>query len=174
MSLSKFLQGEFNIKMKFRYFVLLLFTGIVLAGVLIVQSLNINISGYTRSDLSTYVYWQKKPDIQMVQATLASGADVNEYSEYGWTPIMFAIQTYNTDIVTALVNAGADINAIAEDSSTPLIQAIITAQNTDMIKTLLDLGADIRTTDKHGRIALYYALQNTALKDTDIIPLLTP
>lgn len=158
--------------MQFRHFILLIFTGIMLAGVLMVQSLDLSI--YKRDEISTYIYWKNNPSLQAIQQTIADGVDLNAYSEYGWTPIMFAIQTGNTDIVTALVNAGANVNAVAEDSSTPLMQAVITAENPHMIKALLNLGADIHITDRDGKTALYYARQNDALKNTDIIRLLTP
>ena len=87
--------------MRFRYFVLLLLSVIMGAGVLLVQT--IDFVPYARSPISTHVYWQKNPTLNGVHRRIQDGEDVNAYSEYGWTPIMFAIQTGNTDIVGALV-----------------------------------------------------------------------
>ncbi len=158
--------------MKFRHFVILVFLIIVGAGVLLVQV--IDFKPYIRSEISTYTYWKQNPTLKMVQQSITNGQDVNGYSEYGWTPVMFAIQTGDTEIVTALVRAGADVNVRAKDSSTPLIQAVITATTPDMIETLLRLGADITTQDKHGRTAHEYALENPDLQHTKIINALTP
>ncbi len=158
--------------MRFRYFVLLLLSVIMGAGVLLVQT--IDFVPYARSPISTHVYWQKNPTLNGVHRRIQDGEDVNAYSEYGWTPIMFAIQTGNTDIVRALVRAGADVNAIAEDSSTALMQAVITATNPHMIEALLALGADMTTRDKHGRTAYDYATQNPDLQGTDIVAKLFP
>jgi ankyrin repeat protein len=59
----------------------------------------------------------------MVQALLAHGADVNLPTAGGYTPLMYAAITGNSEIAFALLDRGADVNAQAKDGKTALALA---------------------------------------------------
>ncbi len=68
-------------------------------------------------------------------------ADVNAASADGTTPLIWAANLNDTDLVTRLLKAGANAKVSNKLGSTPLLEAVINSNN-EMIKALLDAGAD--------------------------------
>src|SRR5690242_1443895 len=52
----------------------------------------------------------RKSDVAGVRALLAKGADVNAKSPYGATPLFFACDRGNLEIVKLLLDRGAEVN----------------------------------------------------------------
>ena len=65
--------------------------------------------------------------LDVVQALLAKGADVNAKDNDGATALMLASQNGHLDVVQALLAKGADVNAKANDGVTALIRPPRTA-----------------------------------------------
>jgi len=91
---------------------------------------------------------------------ITHGADVNRKT-YGWTPLMFACQFGNHEIIEMLVAAGADVNAQASRGSdgigeTALMEA---ARKHDIwtVKRLLEAGADAKILTPRKQSAVYFA-----------------
>ena len=96
-----------------------------------------------------------------VQAAINKGADVNDRSNSGWTPLMAAaMNNPHPEMVTILLKAGADVNATDYRGKTPLMYAADNNLNREVIAALLKAGADINARDKAGWTALMYAVSN--------------
>jgi ankyrin repeat protein len=97
-------------------------------------------------------------DLATVERLVKSGANVNEKDEYGWTPLMHAVQWGHRPVVEFLLAHGANANIKENNSgmiswkgkgigyilsgSTALIHATFLGR-TDIVRLLLDHGADI-------------------------------
>jgi len=88
-----------------------------------------------------------------------------EYDEsnIGRTPIFFAVQNENLDLVRLLTAAGSEVNIPSEParanypSSTTPIQLAVRNDNLKIAEALLQAGADINSTDALGNTPLFYA-----------------
>jgi TonB family protein len=95
-------------------------------------------------------------DMDSLQMLHSAGADPNQSSFFGNTPLMVAAARGNyEDFSESLLRAGADLNAQNAAGTTTLM--ILTAQAaTDEISAALKAGADARLRDKEERTALDY------------------
>src|SRR5215207_3892277 len=103
-------------------------------------------------------------DAEAVKTLLAAGAEVNEASAGGETPLMRATSRGRLDVVRLLLDAGADVNARRADGMTPLIYATFFG-HTDVVRCLIDSGADLNASDRLGMRALDWAKSKGA-RDT--------
>ncbi|RPA91792.1 ankyrin, partial [Choiromyces venosus 120613-1] len=55
-------------------------------------------------------YASRNGNASIAKMLLASGANVDAQSHYGWTPLHEAVAGGWTDIITLLLEAGADVN----------------------------------------------------------------
>ncbi len=98
------------------------------------------------------------------------GDDVNkaDYSNNGWTPLIYTSHYGRFHIVKELINVGVDINKTDNFGCTALIYAS-TYGYLNIVKILLEFGADIykNSIDKH--TALSIALQNGHKEIVNII-----
>ena len=95
---------------------------------------------------------------QDVEAAIRNGAEVNDRSKSGFTPLMAAARSNpRPGVISALLQAGADVNAHDGFDETPLLFACQNNANPDVIITLLEAGADINARDKSGWTPLMYA-----------------
>ena len=62
-------------------------------------------------------------DIQMLEACVNAGGDVNSLTPEGWTAVMYAASGNNPEAVTFLIRSGADINIRNDDGKTALTLA---------------------------------------------------
>ena len=60
---------------------------------------------------------------EQIKAMIDAGADVNAKDEHGMTPLMWAAQNQNSDVIAALLKAGADLNAKDGKGNTALDRA---------------------------------------------------
>ncbi len=79
---------------------------------------------------------------QVVEAVLGAGADPNEPTETGMTPLMFAAFFGHSSIVENLVNHGAKLDAVDERHKNTALLIAIRKGNTDVVTKLLRAGAD--------------------------------
>jgi uncharacterized protein len=80
-------------------------------------------------------------------------ADVNAAAADGTTPLIWAANLNDTDLVTRLLKAGANPKVSNRLGSTPLLEAVINS-NTEMIKALLDADADPNVAGSDGQTPL--------------------
>jgi len=130
----------------------------------------------------SFSYSQKKIDQELLLATstndtkkvydlLRKGANVNTKTEYGITPLMYAVDNSNYQICIKLLENGADINTVPEYAPPALIAAV---KNNDFKTTelLVINGADLNIEYLEGystKNALSIALNNEYYDIADLL-----
>jgi len=80
-------------------------------------------------------------DLLLVEQYLNMGAQIDEFDEYGFTPLIESAITNNVDMARYLLGRSADVNKKDTVGGTPLHWAVEN-NNLDMVKLFLDAGAD--------------------------------
>jgi hypothetical protein len=112
-----------------------------------------NVKEKDASGWSAMMYAARASSDSPVQLLLRAGADPNESSPHGDTPLMVSCSSGNWN--ADLVRAGARINAQNKGGQTALM--ILAARDeTDEIRSALKAGANARLKDWMGRTALDY------------------
>jgi uncharacterized protein len=107
--------------------------------------------------LTALVYAARTGSIEAARVLLDGGADVNQTTRYGWSPLLAATQNQNYQMAKFLIERGADVNRANKGGWTPLYLATdnrnieggdYPTRTADMdslafISYLLDKGADI-------------------------------
>jgi ankyrin repeat protein len=107
--------------------------------------------------LTALVYAVRENDLESVRILLAAGADVNQVTNYGWSPLLVATQNRYLQLASFLLDHGADPNLANKGAWSPLYIAIdnrnieggdYPVRKADMdtlefIRTLIDKGADV-------------------------------
>jgi ankyrin repeat protein len=73
--------------------------------------------------LTALIFAAREGDIESAQYLLDAGADVNQTSEYGWTPLLTATNNRHYKLAMFLVERGADVNLANKGAWTPLYLA---------------------------------------------------
>jgi ankyrin repeat protein len=106
--------------------------------------------------LTALVFAAREGDIESTSLLLEAGADINQPTEYGWTPLLTATNNRHYKLGAMLLDWGADVNAANKGKWTPLYLATDNRnieggdypvrkpdmEHLDYIKLLLDHGAD--------------------------------
>jgi ankyrin repeat protein len=106
--------------------------------------------------LTALVFAAREGDPESARLLLDAGADVNQTTEYGWTPLLTATNNRHYKLATKLIERGAGVNIANKGGWTPLYLAtdnrnieggdypVPTADmdHLDFIKVLLDRGAN--------------------------------
>ena len=85
--------------------------------------------------------------------------NIDAEDEHGKTPLIFAVDSRNSDVVSTLVNAGADANAKDDNGWSPLIYTAWRG-NPDSANALVKVGADANAQDNDGWTPLMYAARS--------------
>ena len=107
-------------------------------------------------ELTALVYASRAGHIEAARVLLEAGADVNQVSRYGWSPLLAATQNRSYQLARFLIENGADVNIANKGGWTPLYLATdnrnleggdYPTRRPDMddlefIRLLLDEGAD--------------------------------
>ena len=107
--------------------------------------------------LTALVYAARANDLDSVKALLDAGADVNQLTAYGWSPLLVATQNRYYKLSAYLIERGADVNLPNKGGWTPLYLAtdnrniesgdypvrMPDMDHLDFIKLLLDHGANV-------------------------------
>uniref|UniRef100_H2ZU23 Ribonuclease L n=1 Tax=Latimeria chalumnae TaxID=7897 RepID=H2ZU23_LATCH len=94
--------------------------------------------------------------IKLVKELIENGADVNHETDFGWTPLLSAVQANKEDVVKQLLAHGANPLHRKKNGATPFILAGIVG-NRKLLKLFLSEGADINECDKNGFTAFMEA-----------------
>jgi len=91
--------------------------------------------------------------LDIIKLLVASGADADERSTHGQTPLRTAARNGRTDLVKYFLSKGCEVNTKADDGATPL-EAAAGKGHMDIVKLLVEKGADVNLQDKEGDCAL--------------------
>jgi ankyrin repeat protein len=107
--------------------------------------------------LTPLVFAVRANDAESVRILLAAGADVNQVTNYGWSPLLVATQNRYYQLGSFLLDHGANPNLANKGAWTPLYIAVDNRNieggdyplrkpdmdHLDFIKKLIDKGADV-------------------------------
>ena len=115
--------------------------------------------------LTALVFAAREGDVESAKALLDGGAKVNQTTEYGWTPLLTAINNRNYALAQLLVDRGADVNMPNKGGWTPLYIATdnrnIEGGDYPVPKPDLDHLEIIRSLLKHGADPNAHIRENT-------------
>lgn len=74
-------------------------------------------------ELTALIYAARSGSIDAARVLLDAGADVNQTSRYGWSPLLAATQNRNYQMGKFLIDNGADVNLANKGGWTPLYLA---------------------------------------------------
>jgi ankyrin repeat protein len=94
--------------------------------------------------------------VEVVNALIATGADVNKASNDGSTPMYSASSQGHLEVVQALIAAGADVNKANNDGYTPMF---LTSHygHLEVVQALIAAGADVNKASNHGSTPICWA-----------------
>src|SRR3984885_8287624 len=115
-------------------------------------------SNQTAPDGTTPLHWAVQQDrLDMVNAQISAGANVNAKNRYGVTPLVLAVTVGDPSLVETLLKAGADVRVGVPETGSVLMTAARTG-NPEVIKLLLAAGADVNFAERFsGQTALMWA-----------------
>jgi ankyrin repeat protein len=107
-------------------------------------------------ELTALIYAARLGSIEVARVLLDAGADVNQVTRYGWSPLLAATQNRNYQLGKFLIEHGADVNIANKGGWTPLYLATDNRNleggdyptrppdmdHLEFIELLLDSGAD--------------------------------
>ena len=100
-----------------------------------------------RSGLHNAIVWDK-PEVSYL---IRAGADVNLQDKKGYTPLHFAAQEQDLEIVRLLLDAGARVDVKDHHGNTPLAKAVFNCDGDGaVIQLLRERGADPFAENNHG------------------------
>jgi ankyrin repeat protein len=116
--------------------------------------------------LTALIFAAREGDLESTKALLAAGAKVNQTSEYGWTPLLTAVNNRNYQVALYLLDHGADPNLANKGGWTPLYIATdnrnieggdypVPRPDVDhlvIIRALLDKGANVNAVVKENTL----------------------
>lgn len=113
------------------------------------SKVKLNVDDYTdKKNLYSYLEIAiRKNFIQVVSILLDNNANVNILGKHKWTPLFWAIFTYNYDIVKLLLDQGAKVNTRDENGLTPLHLATRNG-SLEITKLLLKYKAKVNVVEK--------------------------
>jgi cytohesin len=108
-------------------------------------------------ELTALVYAARSGSIDSARVLLDAGANVNQVTRYGWSPLLAATQNRNYQLAKFLIEHGADVNLANKGGWTPLYLAtdnrnleggdyptrVPDMDQLEYIKLLLDKGANV-------------------------------
>ena len=80
-------------------------------------------TGNSGGGLTALIFASRQGDLESAKLLLAAGADINQPSDYGWTPLLTATQNRHYILGTYLMDHGADANLANKSSWTNLYLA---------------------------------------------------
>lgn len=84
--------------------------------------------------------------LDLIEVLLSAGADIDAQNTKGFSPLIWAIRSKQTQAAMALIQAGADVNLTDTLGDSTLMNAI-DIRDVETAKALIQAGADIHYTD---------------------------
>ena len=116
--------------------------------------------------LTAMIFAAREGDLESTKALLDAGAQINQTSEYGWTPLLTAVNNRNYQLAKYLLDRGANPNLANKGGWTPLYLATdnrnieggdypvpkADLDHLEIIRALLDKGADVNALVKENTL----------------------
>jgi ankyrin repeat protein len=129
---------------------------VALAGELIGRGGNVNAKDAIQD--SAFLYAGAEGFNEVLQLTLAAGADVASTNRYGGTALIPASEHGHAETVRILLAAGVPVNHVNNLGWTAMQEAVLLndggPRQQDVVRQLLDAGGDPNVRDPQGRTAL--------------------
>ena len=110
---------------------------------------------------SAFLYAAAEGRLEILELTLAAGADLASVNRYGGTGLIPAAHHGYLDVVRLLLTTDIDIDHVNKLGWTALMEAVILGDGEpvygDIVKVLLDAGADPGIPDNDGVTPLEHA-----------------
>lgn len=123
---------------------------------------SINFNQKDSSGNSILITACNKGDINMVEALIKMGADVNQAKKNGVTPLFIASQQGHIEVVKTLIEEKANVNQARDDGATPLYIAC-SKNHLEIANALFEAGANFiflrKSTNCFGVFGLSYKLR---------------
>ncbi|WP_341814104.1 ankyrin repeat domain-containing protein [Wolbachia endosymbiont (group A) of Nomada flava] len=103
-------------------------------------------------------------DLEKVRDSIRQGANVNVQGRQDWTPVFWAIQKNNFNIIELLLDNNADIKVKDNEGWTPLHWAV-QLDSLNVVKYLVEKGADINALTADGRTSLDIVREKLRVND---------
>lgn len=123
-----------------------------------------NAQGFSALHYAAYY----KNDRSYLEPLIESGADTEASDQYGWSPLISAVEYDHLESAKTLLSCGANIEHRDKDGLTPLHHSIIRNSH-QVLATLLMHGADQRAITKNGETILHFAAKSGDSKTLDIL-----
>ena len=137
---------------------------------LLVMGLSSASLGQEKNELTERSFWKSTPNLEQVQASVATGNDPSELGRYAFDPLSWAlIERAPEDVLMYLLEQpGNDVNKLTHDGRTYIFWAAY-RDNLAFMNTLISKGAKTDIIDSHGYSLLNFAAvtgqTNVALYD---------
>ena len=129
--------------------------------VLLTAGANPNVTDYTGGDTCLHTAVKRRCSIQVLQAIIDHGADVNATNKINSTALTLSCITKDEGAINVLLNASADPNTPDDTySETSLIKASKHKCSIEVHQAIIDHGADVNATNKNNHTALTLACIN--------------
>ena len=113
-------------------------------------------SYYSTDETKTLCVAAESGHTGCLQSLIAAGADVNNVTTIGNSPLLSAANKGNVKCVKLLLDVGADVNKANVCGDTPLIRAVGIG-NVECVRDLLEAGADVNIVNDFGNCAIFLA-----------------
>jgi ankyrin repeat protein len=78
------------------------------------------LSGGDGGGLTALIFAAREGDLQSARLLIEAGADVNQTTYFGWTPLLTATYNRNYELGGFLIESGADVNMVNGENMSPL------------------------------------------------------
>ena len=123
----------------------------------------------TISDWSLFPASYSPCRIQLVQAIIDHGADVNAMNSRGQTALWFACCSGQTEFVKILLDKGADPNIIDKNGESCLHAAVYGSCSAETIQNIINHGASVNAVNKDGATALLLACHMAQMESVNLL-----
>lgn len=86
------------------------------------------------------------PNLELIQALITMGANVNWINEFSYTPLHFASINNKPEIARMLIDAGADLS-VKDDSGLIALHFASWQNSLEIVKMLIECGSDVNALD---------------------------
>lgn len=86
------------------------------------------------------------PNLELIQALVTMGANVNWINEFSYTPLHFASINNKPEIARMLIDAGADLS-VKDDSGLIALHFASWQNSLEIVKMLIESGSDVNALD---------------------------
>lgn len=106
-------------------------------------------------------------NVDIVQALVEAGADLEGQNGEGETPLTLAVMGSHADLIRYLVKVGANLESSSFHETTPLMSAVLLS-NPETVRVLIALGANVNARASANLTALFFASGNSVAGNANL------